>query len=115
MRAQRVTRVCQTGLQLGLSAFQACRACPVGASCSIFYSKKLITYNSFIKDYDFYNPNNILVLDSNEEDINIIHDFLSYPVNYESEYLDRYSLFSWIERLDTNKLIDDVIRNEKNY
>lgn len=78
---------------------------------AIFYNKKLITYNSFIKDYDFYNPNNILVLDSNEEDINIIHDFLSYPVNYESEYLDRYSLFSWIERLDTNKLIDDVIRN----
>lgn len=60
--------------------------------------KKLITNNQSIKDYDFYNSNNILVVD--DKLTNIEKDF------FETEYLslndkifDNYTVEKWVERV----------------
>ena len=58
-------------------------------------NKKMITTNAGIKEYDFYNPNNILVVD--RENVQVDMDFLKRnyePVN-EAVY-ERYSIKSWI-------------------
>lgn len=61
-------------------------------------SKKIITNNASIKDYDFYNPNNILIIDEN--DISIPNSFLY------SEYQDideliykKYTIDSWVNKI----------------
>lgn len=60
--------------------------------------KKLITNNQKIKDYDFYNPHNILVL---EEDFsNISKEFFTVP--YEkmpSEIYEKYTLENWVKKI----------------
>lgn len=43
---------------------------------SLFYDKKLITNNQRIIEYDFYNPNNIFVINNNLDEIK---DFLDRP------------------------------------
>lgn len=58
--------------------------------------RKIITTNTSIKEYDFYNPNNILILDENAE-ININSDFL----NTTYEPLDdaiyyKYTIENWV-------------------
>lgn len=57
--------------------------------------KKLITTNQSIEKYDFYNPDNIAVIDRN--DITIPEGFLDKPYS-EIEYAIyyKYSLESWI-------------------
>ncbi len=60
--------------------------------------KKLITTNKNIKDYDFYNPNNILIID--RENINI--DMSFFEKEYEglsSEIYEKYSLNSWLKNI----------------
>ena len=60
--------------------------------------KKIITDNEKIKNYDFYNPNNILVL--NKDFSNITKDFFETP--YQSlpeEIYKKYTLEKWVERL----------------
>ena len=57
--------------------------------------KKLITTNGQIKDYDFYNPNNILVVDRHhpmipEEFINNSYEEIPQDV-YERYYIDNWS------------------------
>ena len=57
--------------------------------------KKLITTNQAIKKYDFYNPDNIAVIDRN--DIAIPEGFLDKPYSeIEDAIYNRYSLESWI-------------------
>lgn len=73
---------------------------------SIGLQKKLITTNADIVNYDFYNPNNILVIDEKNPEI---------PVSFfEKEYekipddiFHKYSLEGWIENViyNTNKII----------
>lgn len=60
--------------------------------------KKIITTNSSIAHYDFYNPNNILIID--RENVKIPLEF------FESEYIDlpesiyeKYSLKNWVINL----------------
>ena len=66
--------------------------------------KKIITDNEKIKNYDFYNPNNILVL--NKDFSNITKEFFETP--YQSlpeEIYKKYTLEKWVERvfnLETN-------------
>ena len=58
--------------------------------------KKLITTNPNIKEYDFYNENNILVVDRNNPVVN--SDFVSNE--YEilpDELYNKYSLSNWIK------------------
>ncbi|MDE6639167.1 MAG: hypothetical protein K2K63_01405, partial [Acetatifactor sp.] len=64
---------------------------------AIYLSKKLITNNFCIPDYDFYDPNNILVLPKEglptaEE----IQDFLKKPFrSYPDSVLESYSFEHW--------------------
>lgn len=63
--------------------------------------RKLITYNRSIKEYDFYNKNNIYVLDDHNWDG--IVDFLrgdGEPID-ESIY-QSYSIRSWVDRILEN-------------
>lgn len=59
--------------------------------------RKIITTNKSIKQYDFYNPNNILVLDE-KEPIVISDDFLN--TTYEplsDEIYNKYTIENWIK------------------
>lgn len=73
-----------------------------GLSFRVFESlglqKKLITTNQDIKSYDFYNPNNILVIDSK----NITLSKLFFETDYEevpSKVLNKYFIENWIEEI----------------
>lgn len=45
---------------------------------AMFYNKKLITNNIHIKEYDFYIPRNIFILQ--ERNISELKDFLDLPI-----------------------------------
>lgn len=73
-----------------------------GLSFRVFESlglqKKLITTNQDIKTYDFYNPNNILVIDSK----NLTLSKLFFETDYEevpSNVLNKYFIENWIEEI----------------
>ncbi len=58
-------------------------------------NKKLITTNASIVDYDFYNPNNIMVIDRN----NVVIDSEFFEIQYEpldKEIYEKYSLQNWV-------------------
>lgn len=60
------------------------------------YQKKLITNNENIKDYDFYNENNIFVF--NEDNISEIGEFLKKPyVKIDDSIREKYSFTNWIK------------------
>lgn len=66
---------------------------------AMFFSKKLITNNPEIVNYDFYCENNIFLLPPNPEDLTSekIQDFLKKPfVPYPKEILDAYSFEHWL-------------------
>ena len=61
-------------------------------------NKKLITTNQDIKNYDFYNEENIYILD--KEDIEIRNDFFKKPYKKISKDIKNgYSLDTWIENI----------------
>ncbi len=65
---------------------------------SVFLSKKLITNNPDIVNYDFYTPDNIMLLPENGAPPNPqdIRDFLEKPfVPYSEAVLDSYSFEHW--------------------
>ncbi|HSD06765.1 hypothetical protein [Flavobacterium sp.] len=58
--------------------------------------RKIITTNASIKEYDFYNPNNILILDENAE-IEISPDFLNSPYEpLSNEIYYKYTIENWV-------------------
>ena len=58
--------------------------------------RKLITTNQHIKKYDFYNEQNILVIDQNFEKIDL--NFLEKPFqDISSDTYEKYSLSRWID------------------
>ncbi|WP_294236378.1 hypothetical protein [uncultured Chryseobacterium sp.] len=63
---------------------------------SIGFRKKLITNNLLVKDYDFYNPSNIFVIEN--DNFEGIEDFIntSYE-NLPEDIYDKYSFKSWIK------------------
>lgn len=74
----------------------------LGLSFRIFealgFRKKLITTNKDIVNYDFYNPQNILVIDENN--IEIPEDFVTSPyVEPNKAVLDKYRIDNWVERV----------------
>ncbi len=82
--------------------FDLIRNNQTGLSFRVFealaYQKKLITSNPTIVNYDFYNPNNILVI--NEENINLEKAFFSSPYQAIPEAIyNRYTLESWVETI----------------
>lgn len=59
--------------------------------------RKIITTNQSISQYDFYNPNNILILNESAE-IKIQSDFLNKP--YEAlptEVYNKYTIQNWVK------------------
>jgi hypothetical protein len=65
---------------------------------SLGLNKKLITTNSDIVNYDFYNPNNILVINEKEPVIPISF----FETNYEEipkEIFEKYTLEGWVEKI----------------
>lgn len=65
---------------------------------AIFYGKKLVTNNSNIKKYDFYSPNNILVL-GDESSLDLI-EFLNKPYQILPKHIiAKYSFSNWLNRM----------------
>jgi hypothetical protein len=63
---------------------------------SLGLGKKLITTNSDIKNYDFYNPNNILII--SEENPIIPIDFFNNEYKDIPEFiLKKYTLSNWVD------------------
>ena len=71
---------------------------------ALFFSKKLITNDKTIVNRDFYDPNNIFVLEY--DDISNILDFINRPFErIESEILGRYDFEQWLTRFNDVKSI----------
>lgn len=67
---------------------------------SIYLSKKLITNNRHIIEYDFYDPRNILVLpEEGLPTVGEIQTFLKLPFRpYPDSILDNYSFEHWLKQ-----------------
>lgn len=65
---------------------------------AIFNGKKLISNNQNLKDYDFYNPNNIFIV--TKDNLNDIPDFLKSPfIPIDENILSRYTLKNCIREM----------------
>jgi hypothetical protein len=65
---------------------------------SLALEKKLITTNADIKNYDFYDPQNILIIDEKNPDIPF--DFFNKKYNKISkEILNKYSIETWVTQI----------------
>lgn len=60
--------------------------------------KKLITTNSFIKEYDFYNPNNIFIWEKDTDEIPDTFFNSSYE-EIPNEIYNKYKLENWIKSI----------------
>lgn len=74
----------------------------IGLSFRVFealgHRKKLVTTNADVVNYDFYNPQNILVVD--EDDIQIPESFVNSDyVPVDEDILDHYRLKNWVKRV----------------
>ncbi|MBP6410371.1 MAG: hypothetical protein KA313_04665, partial [Pseudarcicella sp.] len=62
------------------------------------FQKKIITNNASIKEYNFYNPNNICVINSNNPSVN--KNF--FESNYQAlppEIYQQYTIENWVEKV----------------
>ncbi len=67
---------------------------------SLGYRKKLITTNKEVKEYDFYHPNNILVINSNQINTDEIKQFLSLPyIEISKDILSKYSVEQFTNKI----------------
>lgn len=64
---------------------------------ALFYEKKLITNNNDIKNYDFYDADNIFII--GEDNIENIQKFINKPYKkIDKEIVQYYSYDSWLNR-----------------
>lgn len=62
---------------------------------ALFYNKKLITNNIFIKQYDFYNSDNIFIYEQDDE--NSLYAFLNTPYKEISDHVKaNYTVEAWL-------------------
>ncbi|MFK5040379.1 hypothetical protein ACI3P4_05410 [Glaesserella parasuis] len=67
---------------------------------AIGYSKKLITTNTTIKEYDFYNSNNIFIIENENIDINELKKFLLLPIcELPKNIIEKYYFTAWISKI----------------
>lgn len=66
-----------------------------------FLKKKLLTTNESIEDIPLYNPDNIFVLKSEEE--NVIREFIEKPLDEAAfgEEIEYYDVKNWLKRFFT--------------
>lgn len=57
--------------------------------------KKLITSNKSIRNYDFYDPNNIFIVEN--EDMDGFEDFLAAEYRINQQLKEKYSFTNWIK------------------
>lgn len=63
--------------------------------------KKIITTNGNIKEYDFYNPNNILIID--RENVEIDYSFFQKEyIELDEKIYEKYSLENWLNTIFQN-------------
>jgi len=68
---------------------------------ALFFSKKLITNNLKIKEFDFYNENNIFII--GEDDISKLSEFLLKPYkNIDDKIIAKYDVNAWFGRFFEN-------------
>lgn len=69
---------------------------------SIFFRKKLITNNKFVKKYDFYNKNNIFILE--EDEISDLKKFInSEYIDLDEKNINYYDFEEWVKRFYKEK------------
>ncbi|MCS3530704.1 hypothetical protein [Chryseobacterium sp. JUb7] len=67
---------------------------------SLGYRKKLITTNAAVKDYAFYHPNNMLVIDSHHLDPDVIKKFLELDyVEIPEDIIDKYRVTNFTKKI----------------
>ena len=66
---------------------------------AIGMKKKLITTNSDIKNYDFYNPSNIFVIED-INNVNISDEFLYSPYQEPPQSIvEKYYIKNWVQNI----------------
>ncbi len=69
---------------------------------ALFFEKKLITNNTDIVNYDFYNPDNIFII--GQDDDNNLKNFLDKPYKkVDKKIVNYYDYKSWIKRFEEEK------------
>ena len=64
---------------------------------ALFLERKLITNKTDIKNYDFYNHDNIFIL--GEDNINEIKEFINKPYKkIDQDIIDYYDFDQWLNR-----------------
>lgn len=62
---------------------------------ALFYNKKLITNNPEIRNFDFFHPNNIFILE--QENLEEIPAFMEKPMYMQPDSLKaKYDVGSWL-------------------
>lgn len=65
---------------------------------ALYFQKKLITTNIYVKDYDFYHPDNIFIWNKNNQDELV--EFLKKPYHIiDKQILKKYSFLNWIHQI----------------
>lgn len=65
---------------------------------SLFFGKKLITNNADVVNYDFYHPENILIVDFNNPAIEKVKQFMKLPYHpIDENIVKKYSVENWIK------------------
>ena len=63
---------------------------------SLGYNKKIITTNKAVKNYDFYNTNNIHIIDDEQElELFLNSDFITIDLRIK----EKYSFTNWIKNI----------------
>lgn len=66
---------------------------------SLYFKRKLITSNTDIKNYEFYNPKNIYIIED-FDDINIPTSFFSEPyIDIPKEIYKKYLYTTWVKTI----------------
>ncbi len=64
---------------------------------ALYYKKKVITDNKMVRNYDFYNPNNIFIIDDN---YSLIEEFIKIPYqDISDDIVKSYSFSNWIKKI----------------
>lgn len=78
---------------------------------SVFFQKKLITNNKYVKKEKFYNDNNIFVI--GERPISELKNFMEKPlIQYDQSLLKEYEFSTWINNFIYNKNELTMLENE---
>lgn len=64
---------------------------------ALYLGKKIITNNKYVKNYEFYNSNNILIIDENTTKEEIIEFKNKEYVNLDKNIISYYSVEQWVK------------------